>query len=374
MVITGIIEGGVFCPDMGDVIISAVSGSITVKYKINGWGVPSASFEEIYYPGPDGNININGLGDVALDYFQDNVINLLHTTTYYTNVNYYVILSADIYNASGVKEGSFAQTFYYSKCRTSISPYDKRFLNRFSSRMVREDQFICLAYHNLGQTLVLGVAYKSEGEARFFKAKFNTTGTPGSFIIRYFSVDAVVDRLNKALNASFTSDDIIYYETDLYEGDTLIDKIHYDIDRKYYPQITHFVFYNCFGFPESLYFTGRDERTSELEASFGSVMGNYLKVHTDLITSHTANTGYINESIRDCVEDMVHSNKVYLYQKDTLGDLITITGVEFTESKPRTEPLNIKLTYRVADKCQRTFTRARLPEKIFDKTFDSTFD
>lgn len=374
MVITGIIEGGVYCRDMGDVVISNVTGSITIKYRISGHGIVAATFEEVYFPDSAGNVIINGLGEVALDYFQNNDINLLHTTTDYTSVRYYIIINADIFNASGAKEGTFSQTFYFSRCRTSISPYDKHFLNRFSSRMIREDQFVCLAYHNLGQTLVLGIAYKSEGKARFFEAKFYVTSTPGSFIIRYFSVDAVVDRLNKALNASFTSDDIIYYEADLYDGDMLIDKIHYDIDRKHYTQITHFVFYNCFGFPETLYFTGRDERTSELEASFGSVMGNYLKVHTDLITSHTANTGYINESIRDCVEDMVHSNKVYIYQKDTLGDLVTITGVEFTESKPRTEPLNIKLTYRVADKCQRTFTRAKLPEKIFDKTFDSTFD
>ena len=93
-----------------------------------------------------------------------------------------------------------------------------------------------------------------------------------------------------------------------------------------------------------------------------------------MITSHTVNTGYINDTIRDCVEDMVHSTKVYLYKNDVLGDLITITEVDFTESKPRTEPLKIKLTYRVANECQRIFARDSLRERIFDKTFDSTFD
>lgn len=374
MVITGIIEGSVYCRDMGDVVISNVTGSITVKYRISGYGIAAATFEEVYFPDSAGNVIINGLGEVALDYFPDQEIKILHTTKNHTIVKNYIIIDADVYNASGNKEKTFSQSFYFSQCRTALSYNDKCFLNRFSSRMVREDQLVCVAYHCWGQTLVLGIAYKSEGVARFLKVNFFTNNTPGNSIIQYFSVDSVVERLNMELNASFTSDDIIYYEADLYSNGTLIDKIRYDIDRKHYPQITHFVFYNCFGFPETLYFTGRDERSSELEASFGTVMGDYLKVHTDLITSHTANTGYINESIRDCVEDMVHSNKVYLYQKDTLGDLITITGVEFTESKPRTEPLNIKLTYRVADKCQRTFTRARLPEKIFDKTFDSTFD
>lgn len=374
MVITGIIEGGVYCRDMGDVVISNVTGSITVKYRISGYGIAAATFEEVYFPDSSGSVTINGLGEVALDYFPDQDIKIVHTTTNHTIVKNYLRIDADVYNASGNKEKTFSQSFHFSKCRTALSHNDKCFLSRFSSRMVREDQLVCVAYNCWGQTLVLGIAYKSEGVARFLKVNFFTNNTPGDSIIQYFSVASVVERLNMELNASFTSDDIIYYEADLYSSDTLIDKIHYDIDRKHYPQITHFVFYNCFGFPETLYFTGRDERTSELEASFGSVMGNYLKIHTDLITSHTANTGYINETIRDCVEDMVHSNKVYLYQKDTLGDLITITGVEFTESKPRTEPLNIKLTYRVADKCQRTFTRARLPEKIFDKTFDSTFD
>ena len=71
---------------------------------------------------------------------------------------------------------------------------------------------------------------------------------------------------------------------------------------------------------------------------------------------------------------MVYSSKVYLYEKETLGDLITITDIDFTESKPRTEPLNIKLTYRVADKCQRKFARENFRDGIFDRTFDVTFD
>ena len=240
--------------------------------------------------------------------------------------------------------------------------------------MVRIDQLVCLAYHNLGQTLVLGIAYKSQGKARFHRIKFFSTTTPGYFYIRYFTVSAIVEQLNKELDAAYTVDDIIYYEADLYADEKLIDKVHVDIDRKHYPRITHFVFYNCFGFPETLYFTGKDERTSELSASFGSILGSNLKVHTDLITSHNVNTGYINEITRDSVEDMVHSNKVYLYENGALGELVTITDVDFTEWKPRTEPLNIKLTYRIADECQRKFTRDRLRERIFDKTFDSTFD
>lgn len=374
MVITGIIEGGVFCQDMGDVYISGVSGNITVKYRVSGPGISTALFDEVYYPDKDNNVKIHGLGDIALDYFYDLDIELPHTITDYTNVGYYIIISGSIYNSSGEQENAFSQTFYYSKCRTSISPYEKTFLSRFSTRMVRIDQLVCLAYHNLGQTLVLGIAYKSQGKARFHRIKFFSTTTPGYFYIRYFTVSAIVEQLNKELDAAYTVDDIIYYEADLYADEKLIDKVHVDIDRKHYPRITHFVFYNCFGFPETLYFTGKDERTSELSASFGSILGSNLKVHTDLITSHNVNTGYINEITRDSVEDMVHSNKVYLYENGALGELVTITDVDFTEWKPRTEPLNIKLTYRIADECQRKFTRDRLRERIFDKTFDSTFD
>lgn len=374
MVIGGIVEGGVFCHDMGDVQISGVSGNITVKYQVSGPDMDSASFDEVYYPDKDGNVKIHGLGDVALSYFRDLDINLLHTTDDYTSIRYYVMISGSIYNDAGEQAGSFTQTFYYSNCRTGMSAYDKRFLSRFSKRMVRVDQVVPVAYHKMGQTLVLGIAYKSQDKARFHKVNFFSNTAPGTFDIRYFSVPAIVERLNKELGVSYTADDIIFYEASLYSQEVLIDKIHFDIDRRHYPQITHFVFYNCFGFPESLYFTGRDERSSELTASFGSVKGEYLKLHTDLITSHTANTGYINDTIRDCVEDMVHSTKVYLYKNDVLGDLITITEVDFTESKPRTEPLNIKLTYRVANECQRIFARDSLRERIFDKTFDSTFD
>ena len=42
MVIGGIVEGGVFCHDMGDVQISGVSGNITVKYQVSGPDMDSA--------------------------------------------------------------------------------------------------------------------------------------------------------------------------------------------------------------------------------------------------------------------------------------------------------------------------------------------
>lgn len=375
MEITGIVDGGVFCPDMGDVEITGVSGNITIKYSIKKtYATTITTFNEVYYPDQKGCVKIHGLGDIAMDYFGDIGILLRHNTHQYDSNPYLIIIYALIFNNSGGVENSFSQTFFYSKCRMSISLNDICFMSRFSTRMVREDQVVCLTSHGKFQDMVLGIAYKTDSEVRFHRIELPTRGGLGDFYTYFYSVPAVVERLNEALKSSYTTNDIVYYEVYYYDNDKIIDKVHFDIDRKHYPQITHFIFYNCFGFPETLYFTGKDERSAELEASFGSFAGNYLKTYTDLITSHTVNTGYINEAIRDSVEDMVHSSKVYLYEYDKLGDLITITGVDFTESKPRTEPLNVKLTYRVADECQRKFARAKIGDRIFDSTFDSTFD
>lgn len=374
MVITGIIEGGVFCQDMGILEITDVSDSITVDYDIVGVGIERASFAETYYPDLGRRVEIHGLGNVALDYFYNQEIRIQHSVDIYTVAPYYVDMTMTIRCADG-QSSVVTQRFYYSKCRVGKKPSTYYgFLNRLSVRNVRREQFVCLSYHSLGQKLVLDIAYKSEGELLFHQQILETVSYPGFFVTRFLSLKAIVELLNEELDTPCTADDIMYYETSLYFNESLVDRIHFDIDRRHYPQITHFVFYNCFGFPETLYFTGQDERASELEASFGFVLGNYLKVDTDLITSHTVNTGYIKEAVRDSVEDMVYSSKVYLYEKETLGDLITITDIDFTESKPRTEPLNIKLTYRVADKCQRKFARENFRDGIFDRTFDSTFD
>ena len=79
--------------------------------------------------------------------------------------------------------------------------------------------------------------------------------------------------------------------------------------------------------------------------------------------------------MRDCAEDLVNSEAVYLYQGSELSDRVTITEVNFDESRPRTEPINVSVKYRLASECQRTIDRDMTVDyRIFDHTFGEEFE
>ena len=105
------------------------------------------------------------------------------------------------------------------------------------------------------------------------------------------------------------------------------------------------------------------------------IQREYRKVSTEYNIYHGINTGFINETLRDCVEDLVNSSRVHLYDTSGLGEQVTITEVDFQESKPRTEPVNVRLKFRLASNCQRRFSRDNTIDlKIFDHTFGDTFE
>ena len=70
MTITGINTQGVYCPDMGDVVISGLStDDIIVEFTIIFNGVTkSTSWTERYTP-LENEVRITNLGDVAFDFF-----------------------------------------------------------------------------------------------------------------------------------------------------------------------------------------------------------------------------------------------------------------------------------------------------------------
>lgn len=383
MVVSGLIDGYVFCKDMGDVCLTDVTGTVIIEYIVTDDSSPFpdtglAVFKESYYPDSLGQILIHGLGEVAFDYFTKQKIPISGMEVVEEDNHLYI--TCYVYDADGNSIAHFNQGFYYSNCRTNIvsTRLCDTFLNRRSEFKIREEQWVFVSFMLREKSFKIGVSYIENNCARYsmmdIGPEFSLGIMSGGHAVYPIGVSYAISKLKELNNIEISPDKVLYIDAYLYKNGELKDKMHAEVDRTYYSNIQHFIYFNCFGLPETLYFTGKDERSTELNASYGSVVGSYLKMHTDLITSHTVNTGYINENVRDCVEDMVYSSKVYLYEGDKLGDLVTITEVDFMESKPRTEPLNIKLTYRVADKCQRNFARGKLRENIFDKTFDSTFD
>lgn len=366
-------NGGAFCKDFGSVLLKGVVGTITVDYSIS-YLMRTDNLSETYTADADGQIRINDLGELALCYFDNLPVVLDASEVAYTTTDYQVKIEANIYNSDGELQTTFAQKFFYSNCRTNIDePYKYAgFLGRHRRCKVRTEQSVNVGYFNRGQSLFLGIAYKGQ----WIELAYPALIQDGYLHVRNLNVATVLAKLKAdTKDDTLTLDDISYYIAYLKLEGSVVDAIQFDVDRRYFPALTHFVYYNCFGVPDTLYFTGRDERSSEMDATFAKLQRKYRKINTGYNIYHGVNTGFITETLRDCVEDLVNSDTVYLYDSSGLGEQITVTEVDFQESRPHTEPINIKLTYRLADECQRRCDRdPEINYRIFDHTFGNTFE
>ena len=376
MVISGV-NGGSFCKDFGAVQISEITGSIRVDYTVT---APQkvATLTEIYTADASGIVRINDLGELALCYFEELPVALDSDPDSIVSANHVVRIDAKLYDDAGKLLGSFAQKFFYSNCRSTVNNAHSYlgFLSRHRKRKIRLDQSLCVGYFARGQKVGVGVYYKQNGVGKWSEFQLADARDNDSLFTCNVSPSTVLRKLQEHAPADPVElDDLFYYIVYLKHGADVVDAIQFDIDTRYFSAVSHFAFYNCFGVPDTLYFTGKDERSSELVGTYAMIQREYRKVSTEYNIYHGINTGFITETLRDCVEDLVNSSSVYLYDSAGLGEQVTITEVDFQESKPRTEPVNVRLKFRLSSDCQRRFNRDNsIDFKIFDHTFGDTFE
>ena len=371
MVISGT-NSGAFCKDFGTVMLSDITGDIRINYLFYLPGNMRSSMTEYYSPDDSGVVRINDLGEVALSYFSSLPINFSDECI----EEYSIIMEAQIFDVSGYRLNGFSQKFYYSNCRTSIEfPYKYRgFLSRHRRRKIRQEQAHFVGFFLNAQQLGIGVSYRLGTKERWSEFLIDMTDS-GYLYYRNFSVNTIATLLQSNAGIAVNTDDIFYFIVYLKSDGEVVDAMQLDIDRTHYPAISHFVYRNCFGIPDTMQFVGKDNRTSEMEATYVNIQKKYRKINTRYNIYHDINTGYINDTLRDCVEDLVTSDEVFLYNDTTLGDMVTITETVFDESRPRTEPINVRLKYRLAAECQRTIDRdMTMDYRIFDHTFGDTFE
>lgn len=376
MVISGT-NGGAFCKDFGAVLISEITGSIRVDYTLTA-PLKTDTLSETYTADASGIVRINDLGELAQCYFEDLPIALDSDPENATAVNHVIRVDAKLYDESGQLLTSFSQKLFYSNCCSTIDNAHSYlgFLSRHRKRKVRLDQSLSVGYFARGQKMGVGVYYKQGGVAKWAEYQMSDVRGDDFLMVRNVSPVTILSKLKEHTQADdVTLEDLFYYIVFLKHGADVVDAIQFDVDTRYFSAVSHFAFYNCFGVPDTLYFTGKDERSSELVGTYAMIQREYRKVSTEYNIYHGINTGFITETLRDCVEDLVNSSSVYLYDSTGIGEQVTITEVDFQESKPRTEPVNVRLKFRLASDCQRRFNRDNTIDfKIFDHTFGDTFE
>lgn len=377
---SGLNSGGLWAGNDGDIVIRGVNEDIRIRFTVSDQTGVRATFTE-RYTSVSGTVRVQRLGDVAKKYFEPVTVTADTSSISWGNR---VLIQAEIFDLQGSALGDFGQSYYYSSFPMDriAPPADyKNFLSRFNRRSVLPDQMEFVSYIDHGQRLVVGIAYADQipeygvtATQPHYKEITLSASASGQILIQSVSLSRLCDLL-AASGISVTTDQILLFDLYLFDGDTQIDLIRYTIDRRSKIQRTDLVYYNPFLCPEVLCMTGSENRTADLEATYLSVGTGYQKVHTDLIVKHESYTGYIQAESHDAVYDLIVSEPVYQVVDGRL-ERITLLEADVSETLPHTEPVCLKLTYRVSDTLRQLgFWRGNYtPSRIFDKTFDKTFD
>lgn len=373
----GLNAGGLWSGNMDDITISGVTDDVRIKFTVSDSSGQLASFTE-RYAAIDGKVRLSRLGEIAKAYFSDPSVEATSQTW-----GVRPVIAGEVFNLEGSSLGSFSQAYYYSEFPINIStPANfKKFLSRYSTRTILPDQSEFLAWIDHNQKMILGIAYSDDvpvygqtASQPHYKEVSFTAGNSGNIRIEQVSLTRILALLSSA-GIQVSEDQILFYDAYLYDNGVLIDKIRYQIDRHTPIQRRDIVYFNPFRVPAVLTLTGQNKRSAEMNATYLTLGSQYVKVDTELVLKHESYTGYIDRQSRDAVYDLAVSEPLYQVT-DNQMQRITLLDLDISETEPATEPICLKITFRVSDADrQLSFSRPTLSDnRIFDKTFDKTFD
>ncbi len=138
------------------------------------------------------------------------------------------------------------------------------------------------------------------------------------------------------------------------------------------------IFRNSFNCWETMYLTGTKETSSSYERSVAYICGRLRNYHIDETMTFKANTGPLRPGELPIALDLARSKEVFMLNANgSTGTEITITDANIKHSNEDSEIKDLTITYRLADIRNIAFDTARPPmlfNKIFDKTFDNTYE
>lgn len=361
-----------FCGDYGDITVVVAPADVLTVISVGDVAVLS----ETYSPDQNEQVIIRDIGEVLLSYFTNPAFDF---STSFRDGSIDVAISI-VCNDVVPLTYNKTQKVHYSRIKIGhdfTTKYSK-FLTRYTKKNTSATrQELVSAFSGIDRVDV-AVAYILNGVAKYTKIPLSAVTDCTTMNA---SLGIVTQLLNTNQALTLSTDDILYYDlyavqiaTDLTE--TIVDKIQYKNDKRYFPHEKHFVYYNCFGVLETITFTGLENRSMELGATFGYTNRNYRKIDTTPVVSNKAYSGYIDNATAESIEDLITSDKVCLYADGVIGDEITITDIEMESKDPSNEPLSYSITYRPTKEKHLKFTRAgsSSDNRIFDSTFDYTFD
>lgn len=317
---------------------------------------------ETYYADTAGEVVLRDLPALLIPYFTLPDISQLKND-YRCNS---LMMTLSVKDASG----TFTLNLYPYYCRIVMDGVvaEGVIQTRYKSVLTapgREEFFPFISGPNC--TLKLGVAYLQNQTAKYLVKDISLAGMAG-----YTSLRLSLARASEL--SGISQDAILYYIATLTNASNVANQVKYVVDRRAYRRQTTFLYYNCFGLPETITMLGLQTEEPELESETVRLLQREKQINVKLTDSRTVNSGYMQPDKYESLMDMLESPDIRLLE-DGRNIPVVITDIDFSHQRIGNERISVSLTFRPAIRPSGRFVRANpLKGRIFDQTFDYTFD
>ncbi|ADV44376.1 hypothetical protein Bache_2410 [Bacteroides helcogenes P 36-108] len=358
MVVNLINNAYCFSSDMEDIRITEIREKLNVRMTVNG----QEALSEIYYPDTGNAVTICDPSDIINEYFihpelggNDERISL---PPIMVRLNF-----SD--NQSSV---DYTLYVFYSRYRVSFEPLtDFIFYSRYKIKYIRQNSIDYLSFFVSEKTRVfLDIIYLESGVS--IKKTVRLSLPESNRMVAYNMSLVKISSLS-----DIHYEKIISYDARITNG-ALADLVRYVIDRQDHREMHQFLYYNVFGLPESVAFSGLVQHSPELEGDMADMMKRRRRYRPFFNDLRTVNTGYLDENKYKAVIDMLTSPVQCWYDTPSLPMEIYIKDIDFTHTRMGNQRVNVNFTFSPANRKHQVFNRYSFGGGIFDYTFDRTFE
>lgn len=347
-----------FSSDMEDIRITDVHEKLTLKMAVDG----QEALSEVYYPDGGGTVTICDPGDIINEYFIRPELSGGEDWIAPPPMTVQLFLSDS--------ETTADYTWYvlYSRYRISFESLTGFiFYSRYKIKHIRQNTVDYLSFFVSDQTKVyLDIIYLEAGSS---VKKTVELQLPETNRMMAYNVSPV--KVGKLANVK--ADNILSYDARITDS-TLTDLVRFVIDRRNHREIHQFLYYNVFGLPESISFSGLVQYSPALEGNIADMVKRKRRFNPFFNDLRTVNTGYLDENKYKALIDMLTSPVQRWYDTPSLPMEIIITDIDFTHTRMGNQRVNVNLTFCPASRKHQVFDRYSFGGGIFDYTFDRTFE
>lgn len=359
--VTNLVDNSyVFSSDMQDIRIADVNDKLELKMEVDG----QEALSEIYYPDNSNTVIISDPGGIINEYFVHPELNGADDSVALPPMEVRFTLS------DSKSTANYTLHVFHSRYHVSFETQtDFIFYSRYKIKYIRQNSIDYLSFFVSEKTeAFLDIIYlESESVASIKKTV--KLGLSGINCMMAYNVSPI--KVGKLSGIQYNK--IISYDARITNG-TLSDLVRYVIDRQSHREMHQFLYYNMFGLPESISFSGLVQYSPELEGDIADMMEQKRRFSPFFNDLRTINTGYLDENKYKALVDMLTSPIQRWYDTPSLPLEVIITGIDFTHTKMGNQRVNVNLTFCPASRKHQVFDRYSFGGGIFDYTFDRTFE